>query len=948
MIKKKFFLEEVVDYTFRKYKDFKNLKVIFPNRRAGLYFQKALSKKIKKSDWSPLVFTMEDFVQKYSDIKISNDVTDSIQLNHILYQTISEHKGSYFANSFEDFFYWGQVMIKDFDDIELELVDESKVFKAVKNQKEIDKSFNFLDKENFDRIKSFWKKFFPKMTINQKNFTETWEIILEVFNRYRIRLINEKLAYKGLVYKEFLSMISSGKFQDKSDFLFVGFNVLSKSEKKILKYFIEKKSSMAFWDFDKYYFEDFNQESGDSFREFSEDKVLKSTFPEIKPNNFIDNDKKFTSIGISSNIGQSKVVGNILSKLIKNKKFDEDKVLILLPDENLLLPVLNSIPTQIKNINVTMGLSLQETPISGLIKLLFRIDKRKYKRDFKYCHYFKDVIELLTHPYIYQLDESISTQIILDINEKKKIDIKNEELSSYSIFLENVFDLQSNLILKLKRISEYLFNESKNLSVLDKEYIKSFLDIIYKIDGVNIKLNSYENEFKLLNQVLRMIRIPFSGEPLKGLQIMGVFESRNLDFDDVFILNMNEGNFPKSSFNISFIPFNIRKAFNLDTSDNHDKIYSYLFYRVIQRAKNITFIHNTTSSINTNGEVSRFIRQIDSESKFKIKNYFISDKLIPNERKKIVIEKDKNTLEKLKSRFFSNGYISPTGIKDYLECPLRFYYKYVANIRETYPISSDILKSDFGRISHKVLEDIYSDIIKNKVNPIIDKNDFFKIKAGITGTIKRTLKAHFNLKKNNELFLEGNNLILNEIMNNYISQVIKIDEKYSPFKIINLEGERKSGYLKTLQLNNNHKISISGIIDRIDFKNDTFRIIDYKTGGDVKNIKSIESLFSNKKKDRNDAVFQLFFYSILLKNKFKKSHRIVPGLMNIREINKGNFSINISINNKKIEDINPYIEEFESLLIKKLSEIFDADKPFTENDDIDSCTYCAYKNLHSG
>ena len=232
MIKKKFFLEEVVDYTFRKYKDFKNLKVIFPNRRAGLYFQKALSKKIKKSDWSPLVFTMEDFVQKYSDIKISNDVTDSIQLNHILYQTISEHKGSYFANSFEDFFYWGQVMIKDFDDIELELVDESKIFKAVKNQKEIDKSFNFLDKENFDRIKSFWKKFFPKMTINQKNFTETWEIILEVFNRYRIRLINEKLAYKGLVYKEFLSMISSGKFQDKSDFLFVGFNVLSKSEKK--------------------------------------------------------------------------------------------------------------------------------------------------------------------------------------------------------------------------------------------------------------------------------------------------------------------------------------------------------------------------------------------------------------------------------------------------------------------------------------------------------------------------------------------------------------------------------------------------------------------------------------------------------------------------------------------------------------------------------------------
>ena len=948
MIKKKFFLEEVVDYTFRKYKDFKNLKVIFPNRRAGLYFQKALSKKIKKPVWSPSVFTMEDFVQNYSDIKISNDVTDSIQLNHILYQTISMHNGSGFTDSFEDFFYWGQVMIKDFDDIELELVDESKIFKAVKNQKEIDKSFDFLNKENFDRIKSFWKKFFPKMTINQKNFKETWEIILDIFIKYRGCLIDKKIAYKGLVYKEFLSMINSGKFKDKSDFLFVGFNVLSKSEKKILKYFIDKKSSMAFWDFDKYYFEDFNQESGDSFREFSNDKILKSTFPEVKPNNFIDNDKKFSSIGISSNIGQSKVIGNILSKLIKNKRFDEDKVLILLPDENLLLPVLNSIPTQINNINVTMGLSLQETPISSLIKLLYRIDKRKYKRDFKYCHYFKDVIELLTHPYIYQFDEPITTEIITDIKEKKKIDIRNEELSGYSVFLENIFDLQSHLILKLKKITEYLFNKSKNLSVLDKEYIKSFLDIIYKIDGINIKLNSYENEFKLLNQILRMIRIPFSGEPLKGLQIMGVYESRNLDFDDVFILNMNEGNFPKSSFNVSFIPFNIRKAFNLDTSDNHDKIYSYLFYRVIQRARNITFIHNTSSSIKSNGEVSRYIRQIESESKFKIKNYFISDKLIPEERKKIIIEKDKNTLEKLKTRFFSNGYISPTGVKDYLECPLRFYYKYVANIRETYPISSDILKSDFGKISHKVLEDIYSDIIKNKANPVLDKNDFFKIKASIKGMINRTLKSHFNLRKNNELYLEGNNIILYEIMNNYISHIIKIDEKYSPFKIIDLEGDKKSGYHKTLHLNKNYKINISGIIDRIDFKNDTFRIIDYKTGGDIKNIKSIESLFSNKKKDRNDAVFQLFFYSILLKNKFKESTRIIPGLMNIRDLNKSNFSINISINNQIVEDVNPYIDEFESLLITKLSEIFDVDKPFTENDDINSCTYCAYKNLHSG
>ena len=593
-----------------------------------------------------------------------------------------------------------------------------------------------------------------------------------------------------------------------------------------------------------------------------------------------------------------------------------------------------------------MGLSLQETPISQLVKLIYRINNRKYKRDFKYCHYFEDVVEIITHPYIYQFNDILCNNILDGIKNDKIIDIRNEQLSKSSPFFENLFDLKSSLIIKLKKTAESLFNESKNLSVLDKEYLKSFLDIIYKIDLIHLKLNSSENEFKLINQILKMIRIPFSGEPLKGLQVMGVFESRNLDFDDVYILNMNEGNFPKSSFNISFIPFNIRKAFNLDTSDNVDKIYSYLFYRVIQRAKNITFIYNTTASVKSNGEISRYIRQVESETKFNIKNFFVSDKLSSKNKKKVIIRKDENTLEKLRLRFFEKGYISPSGIKDYLECPLRFYYKYISNIRETYPISANILKPDFGKISHKVLEDIYSEIIKEKGNSLITKNDFFRIKAGIKGTINRTIKNHFNIKKNNELCIEGNNLILYEIMNDYISKIINIDEKYSPFEIIDLEGDKKSGYLKTLDLKKNNKINISGIVDRIDFKNNIYRIIDYKTGGDTKNIKSIKSLFSNKKRERNDAVFQLFFYSLLLKNKINKVEKIEPGLMNIRDINRNNFSINISIDNKKVYDINPLLDEYEELLINKLSEIFDVNQPFEENEDKDSYIYCAYKNLH--
>ena len=225
-MKKSFFLEEVVDYTFKKYKDFRNLTIIFPNRRAGLYFQKALSKKLDKPLWSPTVKTLEDFVQEFSNIKISDDVSDSIVINHYLYKIIQKIQDKDSRVSFDEFYYWGQILINDFNDIDQSLKDESKVFRVIKNQKEIDESFNFLENENLERIKSFWKKFFPKMSVNQKNFRKTWKILLNVYKDFTKILKKNKIGYKGLVYKEFLKNITSGIVNSEREYLFVGFNVL--------------------------------------------------------------------------------------------------------------------------------------------------------------------------------------------------------------------------------------------------------------------------------------------------------------------------------------------------------------------------------------------------------------------------------------------------------------------------------------------------------------------------------------------------------------------------------------------------------------------------------------------------------------------------------------------------------------------------------------------------
>ena len=943
---KRFFLEEVVDYTFKKYKDFRKLSIVFPNRRAGLYFQKALSKQNNNILWSPKVQTIEDFVQEHVDIKISDDITDQIKLNYSLFNILEKYQSKEYRVSFDEFYYWGQILIKDFDDVDLSLKNKDKIFKLIKNQKEIEESFNFLEKENYEKIRSFWDKFFPKMSINQKNFNSTWKILLDVYNDYKKILIKNKLSYKGLVFKEFLKKIDSGIIDESRDYLFVGFSYLSNSEKKIIQYFINNQGSMAFWDYDKYYFNDFKQEAGDSFRDFSKDKILASTFPDIVPNNFISSNKKFDCIGIGSQIGQCKTLGNLLSKNIISKNFDQDKVLVLLPDEKLLLPVLNSIPEKINKINVTMGLNLSETPLFDLLQLITKIHKNLSIKNLKKSYYFEDIINLISHPYIYQFDSVAFDDFIFRIRKNKLIYIDHDSLNSISDIFKNIF-IKDSIVDSLKNICQSLFECSEEMGKLDREYIKAFLKIINKVHEIQIKLNSLDSQYKLLNQILKTTRIPFSGEPLSGLQIMGVLESRNLDFDQVYILSMNEGDFPKSLFNISFIPYNIRRAFELETKDSMDKVYSYLFYRVIQRAKNITFIYNTNSSISSKGERSRYIKQLESESKFNINNYMISDKLEIIQKPKMSINKTEETIELLKNRFFHKGYISPSGIKDYMDCSLRFYYKYISNIRESNEITSEILKPDFGKITHKALEVLYSDVIKNSNNRKININDFFVIKNSISGAIQKVIKSHFKLNKKNQLSLEGNNIILNEIMEDYILRIISLDEKYAPFEIFALEGDKKSGYTKTLELSKNLSVNISGIIDRIDLKNNIYRIIDYKTGGDSKRVKNLENLFSSERKDRNDAVFQLFFYSLLLKNKIKDDNPIIPGLMNIREINNENFTINISVDNDKINDVNDYLNEFENLLSKKLSEIFDKNLQFIETDDKEACKFCAYKNLCS-
>ena len=631
---------------------------------------------------------------------------------------------------------------------------------------------------------------------------------------------------------------------------------------------------------------------------------------------------------------------------IKNKEnFDFDKVLILLPNENLLFPVLNSIPKSISKINVTMGFPLSETPLYDLIQIILKVKKNVSVRDHQNCSYYKDILELILNPYVYQYDISFSEKIVEKLNSKQLIYVPNSYFKEESELLNIILNSPGCITTTILNVIKHFFNKIELFGQLDKEYFIYFNDLLERLLKINLDFNSPDMLSKLLSQITKLIKIPFSGEPLNGLQIMGVLESRNLDFDHVFIFSVNEGEFPKKNYSSSFIPFNIRKGFQLRTGDSIDKVYSYLFYRVMQRAKNITFIYNSKSDFGSSGEISRYVKQLELESKYSINHFSSHNNIEVSSQGSISIKKSNDLINKLKLRFGGKSYISPSAVKDYMSCSLKFYYNYIANIKEIRPFSDQIEKLEFGTLSHNALELLYNDILKNKDVKVIDKNDFFKIKNSVEGSILSVTKKHFKLKKRSQFLLEGQNVILFEIIKDYVSKIISYDEKNAPFKIVDLEGDKKLGYNKKLNLSENFSINISGFIDRIDEKDGVIRIIDYKTGGDTKKFKDVDSLFSDERRLRNDAVFQLFFYSLLFVENKGSDKPIIPGLNNIREINNKNFDYKLIIGNQKINDIREYLKSFEQLLISKLNEIYDEKLMFEQTKDIEICKYCSYRNI---
>lgn len=935
---------------------------VFPNRRAGIFFQRYLSQIAKKPIFSPEILTVTDLFGKLSQYKKA----DRIEMLFLLYDIYKEISAS--TETFDEFLYWGDMLLNDFDDIDKYMVDAHQLFRNISDLKEIDAGFSFLSEDQIAAIRRFWENFLPiGENDKKKSFLEMWQVLAELYDTLRKRLREKGLSYEGMIFREVAEKVSQKEdiVLPFNKIIFVGLNGYSKSEEILLKGLKQRGLADFYWDYSSPLVKD----AGNKASLFVDKNRL--TFPSqysLNPEDQTIDLPIIEAVGIPSAVGQAKYVHTILKSLLaENLMTSSDKAIntaLVLPDENLLLPSLYSIPEEIDKINVTMGYNLANSSVAGLMEHIFEIQRNIRQYDDKPGFYFRPVLSILNHRYI----ENIA-------GEKNKE--AKQEILKYNRVVVPVTDLASHPLFKLifkpithwQDISEYLKqilsalrtslsviesrDDNKNNYVrsldIECEFIVEYYKTINKMEDVLVNIPSIEMSvetyFKLLKKLISGISVPFSGEPLSGLQVMGVLETRALDFDNLIILSMNEGVFPLKKATNSFIPYNLRRGFDLPTYEHQDSIYAYHFYRMINRAKRIFLLYDTrTEGLNT-GEVSRYFYQIKHlyADRFNIHEKLAVYKVSSTESLSITVEKTPEIMQKM-GVFLEGGgrSLSASAINTYLNCPLQFYFSVVEGMTEEEEVSETIEASTFGTIFHRAMEWIYKRFEGKMITADL-LHQIIKDEKYLTEIIEKSFAENY-FKTDKVRKLTGQNFLTGEVLKKYIRQVLLTDAKQTPFIYIQSEKRIQLDYLLT----SGKTVSLKSFIDRVDEVKGRTRIIDYKTGKGSLRFKQMEELFDKNLKDRPKAVMQVFMYAHLFL--LQSPDKIMePGIYFLRNLFDDKFDPDViqrsERSNVRITDFAEYRSEFKELFDKCLDEIFDPQIPFPQTSTSEACKWCSFTNI---
>ena len=958
------FLYQVATLFYQQYgAEIHRLAFVFPNRRAGLFFQKYLSEISERPLFSPSILTINDLFMQLS----GKHPADKIQMLFRLYELYKQRSGS--SESFDEFIYWGEMLLNDFDDIDKYMVDARMLFRNVSDLKSLDDDFNYLSPEQVQAIRSFWSSFYPKGdSPNQQHFLELWEILYDLYAGLRTSLAKDGCGYDGMIFREVVEQLEK---EPMSDFpfdrvVFVGLNALSVSEERLLLALQKKGVADFYWDYVGPWVTDPDNKASffleRNLRLFPSRMELPATEPV---------QAEIRVLGVPSAIGQAKQVYPILQALADEQQLTDESALrtaIVLPDEHLLVPVLNAIPEAIQHINVTMGYPLAGTPVAALMEYILTLQKNIRYIDRVPVFYFRDVLPILNHQYVMAAAPEEVSQLVKDMTAGNRIYVHAADLNRHELLsilftpVQNTEELSDYLIHVLEALNaclrnnrpnpddeEMISNSTQTTADIEQEFIFHYFATVNRMKEVmheakiEMRLDTY---FRLLKRMTDLITIPFEGEPLSGLQVMGVLETRALDFDRLIILSMNEGIFPLKKAANSFIPYNLRRGFGLPTYEHQDSVWAYHFYRLIRRAKQVTLLYDTRTTGLQTGEVSRFVHQLRYHYQYPLIDELVVYDVASSAVPPISVQKTAE-VEKLLSDFLFGGprALSASAINTYLDCPLKFYFSVLEQIQEEDEITETVERDVFGSILHKVMEDLYAPFKGKLVTADLLKL-LRKDQPLLTGTIARAFAELF-FKSPVVRPLEGENFLTGEMIRKYAEKILEQDARFTPFHYI--ESEKK--VRATITLSDRRIVQLKGFIDRVDSLDRVLRIVDYKTGSGKLEFESVEGLFDKEAKDRPKAVMQVFLYAWMYQQLPEYTGMpIQPAIYYLRTLFQRSFDPVVEQKKgrgkaDKVNSFQDFASDFEDKLRQCLDEIFDLDIPFTQTETGKACAYCSFRGL---
>ncbi|MFY0631957.1 MAG: PD-(D/E)XK nuclease family protein [Flavobacteriaceae bacterium] len=906
------FISETLDDILKTHVSFEDCVFVLASQRAGVFLKNTFKEKMN-AGFLPEIYNIEQFISQISGLRN----IDTIQLLFHFYKIYSEVEEH--PDTFENFASWAFVALQDFNEVDQYLINTEDIF-------------NYL--RDIQRMKKWSVRGEFKETDLIKDHFFFMERLGKYYSHLYRFLVAEKVGYQGLLYREASKKISTflNKHVQKK-FFFIGFNALNKAEEFLFQEFLNHGNTSIYWDIDTVLYES-NHSAGSFIRKYATQWTYYEKHPVKLIGTHFSKKKNIEVIGAAKNISQLKYAGEILEKLENHQS-----TALVLGDESLLSVALNSIPKEVQSINITMGYPLQDVPASHFITSIFQlfITQDKLQKQETNEFYYKDVIRFFKNPIVSQLINTHNDQFVFKIHDQiskeNRSFISFETLESYVKSIEEIAPIFIAIFKPLQSIEDFInrilhFIEQVRgtMSVLEKEYIFRFHNAFTQLKNLNSThqyFKSVKTLFQFYKRVITNEKLSFQGEPLSGLQLMGMLETRVLDFENIIITSVNEGIIPSNSTQSSFIPFDVKIDFGLPTYREKDAIYSYHFFRLLQRAKNVYLLYNTENDSFGNGEKSRFISQLELMREGLISK-FISPKVVTDGKSLKEIDKNEQVLEKLK--ILAEKGISPSTITNYLYNPIAFYNQKILGIKELDTVEETVAANTMGTVVHDTLDELYSSYINQTLTIEILDAMLKKAKA----LVQKYFEKHF---KNGDIS-RGRNRLIFEVANRYVERFLLLEKK--------LVKEGKQLKILATELNLETTISvpgidfpikIKGIVDRIDELDGTLRIIDYKTGMvNALNLKvpNIEEIIDFK----HSKAIQILLYAYLYNenNALSENTSLEAGIISFKNLKSGFLNVNFSTNyrNTDYQITQDRLESFIAQIKELLIEIYDPEASFKE------------------